>query len=253
MSQRTERVDELLEQLLGDLGHVHGAVHRGQQQRELVAAQARHRVALAQRPEQPLRDALEQAVAHAVAQRVVDDLEAVQVQEQHGQPLARAVRVGHRHRETVVEQHPVGQAGERVLVGQAADTLLRPLALGDVEGREQQRRRGGIAYVGRTGEDYAVPFGNAVVMQSDDPRELIAVHQTLRERPDIAPQRFSDLGITLAVLEPGRASGLYHAESAQEDFLILRAREARVSKDEEIRQSPLARRSFETALRASSG
>jgi glycosyltransferase involved in cell wall biosynthesis len=44
---------------------------------------------------------------------------------------------------------------------------------------------GGVAYVGRTGEDYAVPFGNAVVMQSDDPRELLATHATLRTRPEV--------------------------------------------------------------------
>ena len=44
---------------------------------------------------------------------------------------------------------------------------------------------GGIAYVGRTGEDYAVPFGNAVVMQSEDPRELITAHETLRSRPEL--------------------------------------------------------------------
>ena len=44
---------------------------------------------------------------------------------------------------------------------------------------------GGIAYVGRTGEDYAVPFGNAVVMQSDDPRELITAHLTMRSRPEL--------------------------------------------------------------------
>lgn len=44
---------------------------------------------------------------------------------------------------------------------------------------------GGIAYVGRTGEDYAVPFGNAVVMQSDDPRELLATYAALRNRPEI--------------------------------------------------------------------
>ena len=31
---------------------------------------------------------------------------------------------------------------------------------------------GGIAYVGRTGEDYAIPYGNSVVVQTDDPREL---------------------------------------------------------------------------------
>ena len=45
---------------------------------------------------------------------------------------------------------------------------------------------GGIAYLGRTGEDYAVPFGNAIVVQSDDPRELLTSHLMLRERPELA-------------------------------------------------------------------
>jgi glycosyltransferase involved in cell wall biosynthesis len=45
---------------------------------------------------------------------------------------------------------------------------------------------GGIAYVGRTGEDYAVPFGNSVVVQSDDPRELMTTHGTLRADAKLA-------------------------------------------------------------------
>jgi glycosyltransferase involved in cell wall biosynthesis len=44
---------------------------------------------------------------------------------------------------------------------------------------------GGIAYVGRTGEDYAVPFGNSVVVQSDDPRELTSSYLTLKGKPDL--------------------------------------------------------------------
>ncbi len=44
---------------------------------------------------------------------------------------------------------------------------------------------GGIAYVGRTGEDYAIPFGNAVVVQSDDPRELMTAQRTLAARPEL--------------------------------------------------------------------
>jgi uncharacterized cupin superfamily protein len=56
-------------------------------------------------------------------------------------------------------------------------------------------------------------FGAACVFQSDG--------RVLRERPDLDEQRFPQLGVTLAVLEPGRPSGLYHAESAQEDFLVL--------------------------------
>jgi uncharacterized cupin superfamily protein len=33
--------------------------------------------------------------------------------------------------------------------------------------------------------------------------------------------RFSEFGINLRVLEPGQPSGVYHAESAQEGFLVL--------------------------------
>jgi uncharacterized cupin superfamily protein len=43
----------------------------------------------------------------------------------------------------------------------------------------------------------------------------------LRRRPDVPTSTFSELGLTLQVLEPGQPSGLYHAESNQEDFLVL--------------------------------
>ncbi len=56
-------------------------------------------------------------------------------------------------------------------------------------------------------------FGGRCVFESD-PR-------VLRNRPDLEPRKFPDLGLTLAVLEPGKPSGLYHAESNQEDFLVL--------------------------------
>jgi uncharacterized cupin superfamily protein len=45
--------------------------------------------------------------------------------------------------------------------------------------------------------------------------------RVLQERPDLEPQWFTQLGFTLAVLEPGKRSGMYHAESSQEDFLVL--------------------------------
>lgn len=56
-------------------------------------------------------------------------------------------------------------------------------------------------------------FGGRCVFESS-PR-------VLAERPDIEPQRFTENGFTLAVLEPAKPSGLYHAESCQEDFLVL--------------------------------
>ncbi|HVS84438.1 MAG TPA: cupin domain-containing protein [Gaiellaceae bacterium] len=56
-------------------------------------------------------------------------------------------------------------------------------------------------------------FGWRCVFASD-PR-------VLRDRPDVEPRMFEQVGIALAVLEPGKPTGLYHAESAQEDFLVL--------------------------------
>ena len=56
-------------------------------------------------------------------------------------------------------------------------------------------------------------FGGRCVFESS-PR-------VLGDRPDLEPQMFTQLGFTLAVLEPGKPSGLYHGESNQEDFLVL--------------------------------
>ena len=51
---------------------------------------------------------------------------------------------------------------------------------------------GGLAFVGRTGEDYAVPYGNAVVVQTDDPRELMTHLTTLGSRPALADRIRAD-------------------------------------------------------------
>jgi len=56
-------------------------------------------------------------------------------------------------------------------------------------------------------------FGGRCVFESN-PR-------VLAERPDVDPYPFGDTGFTLAVLEPGKPTGMYHAESGQEDFLVL--------------------------------
>jgi uncharacterized cupin superfamily protein len=56
-------------------------------------------------------------------------------------------------------------------------------------------------------------FGSRTVFEST-PR-------VLAERPDLEPQLFTDVGYALAVLEPGKPNGMYHAESRQENFLVL--------------------------------
>jgi uncharacterized cupin superfamily protein len=56
-------------------------------------------------------------------------------------------------------------------------------------------------------------FGGRCVFESNG--------RVLVERSDLEPQPFEQLGFDLAVLEPGKPSGMYHAESSQEDFLVL--------------------------------
>jgi uncharacterized cupin superfamily protein len=68
-------------------------------------------------------------------------------------------------------------------------------------------------------------FGGRCVFESS-PR-------VLSERPDLTPQFFRQLGFTLAVLEPGKPSGMYHAESNQEDFLVLSGTCTLIIEDEE--------------------
>ena len=65
-----------------DLGH---AEHLRQDDHELVPAQARDRVGFAHACEQPRGDLAQELVAHGMTERVVDGLEAVEIEIEHGQ------------------------------------------------------------------------------------------------------------------------------------------------------------------------
>jgi glycosyltransferase involved in cell wall biosynthesis len=51
---------------------------------------------------------------------------------------------------------------------------------------------GGVAFVGSTGEDYAVPFLNSVVLDTDDPSEIGIALEFLRSHPDVVARLRSD-------------------------------------------------------------
>jgi quercetin dioxygenase-like cupin family protein len=56
-------------------------------------------------------------------------------------------------------------------------------------------------------------FGGRCVFESS--------RRVLEQRPDAEPQHFPETGFTLAVLEPGKPSGMYHSENRQENFFVL--------------------------------
>jgi uncharacterized cupin superfamily protein len=56
-------------------------------------------------------------------------------------------------------------------------------------------------------------FGSRCVFEASE--------RVLQHRPDLHAQWFPQVGYDLDVILPGQPSGLYHDESAQEDFLVL--------------------------------
>jgi hypothetical protein len=95
------------------------------QEGHLVAAQAGQDVARAHDAPQPVGDEAQELVADVVAQRVVDELEAVDVDEEERRPAAIRLLAGQ-----VVQQDPaVPQAGERVAGGVLDERALRPRPL----------------------------------------------------------------------------------------------------------------------------
>jgi uncharacterized cupin superfamily protein len=68
-------------------------------------------------------------------------------------------------------------------------------------------------------------FGGVCIFESDD--------FVLRGRPDLDEYVKPDAGFTLRVVPPGKPSSLYHAESVQEDFLVLQGECVLIVEDQE--------------------
>ena len=76
---------------------------------------------------------LQQRVADQVAERVVDALEVVEVDEQQRQRAwPQRARRSQQRLEVLHEGGAVGQAGQRVVVRQVVDARLRRMAVADV-------------------------------------------------------------------------------------------------------------------------
>ena len=98
------------EDLLGHERGVGRVPRLGQEDRELVAPEARDRVHRAEQSPQPLRELLQQKVAELVAEGVVDLLEPVEV---HGEERERRIAppdAADRVIEAVAQQHAIREA-----------------------------------------------------------------------------------------------------------------------------------------------
>ena len=144
------------------------------QDRELVAAQPRHRVRGPGAGEEPLRRRDEQPVALGVAQAVVHRLEVVEVEEQHRDRVPAAAGQRQRVAHPVPEQRAVGEPGERIVERLVGELLLQPLPLAHVAGVEHDALdRRVVQQVGRQDlgvEPRAVGLAEAPLHRARDAR-----------------------------------------------------------------------------------
>ena len=103
-----------------------------EQDGEFVAAHARDEIAGTQRLAQPVGHGAQQRVARVMAGGVVDALEFVEVEQQHGRQAAM-IRGGGRLRHGGHEMRAVGKAGQRIAHRQPLQPQFGLLALGDVD------------------------------------------------------------------------------------------------------------------------
>ncbi len=94
-----------------------GVVRTRLQDDELVAADPRHRIGGPHRRAQAIGDLLEERVADRVAEGVVDRLEPVEVDQQHGAGLAGPGEARQGFGEALAQEQPVRQAGQRIEAG----------------------------------------------------------------------------------------------------------------------------------------
>ena len=111
---------------------------------ELVAADSGNGVALAQDRLEASCERLQHVVAGVMAAHVVDVLEAVEVDDDHGERLVGAPRPAECLLDAVLEEHAVGEPGERVVKGARMRAIDSPVqddaARGGGAGEEHDRR-----------------------------------------------------------------------------------------------------------------
>jgi hypothetical protein len=131
---------------LGDLVDVFGDLvclldgwSAREQEKELVPADARHDVTLAQTRVEPRRHLFQELVAGGVSERVVHQLEPVQIERPDHDGLPRAAGLREGDPEVLLEEGTVGKLRDGVVVGEELQLRMRVSEL--LDGRAFARER----------------------------------------------------------------------------------------------------------------
>ncbi|MGY4255600.1 hypothetical protein ACVI1L_002668 [Bradyrhizobium sp. USDA 4516] len=110
--------------------------------RELVAAEPRNQRRITDGSAQARGHRLQQRIARRMPERVVDVLEAVEIEHQHRKTRSAAPGTGERALHPFLEQHAIRQIGQRVMLRHIGDLGLGAPLLGDVAMRRHPAAAG---------------------------------------------------------------------------------------------------------------
>jgi hypothetical protein len=159
---------------------------------ELVAAEPRNGIAVARNLAHTVRQHPQQRIAGRMSERVVDLLEAVEVEKEQRHTAPRAPEVGHCRVQVLAKQRAIGEIGEAVVVSHVPDALTGQLLLRDVLGNSEDvlRSVGVVANGDRSRAQEA-----QAIMRGMDRLLLDELHLPGFERPAVS--RHKPVGLLL--------------------------------------------------------
>ena len=141
----------------------------GQQHGELIAAHARHRVAIAQALANAPPGFNQQLVTLGMAQGIVDFLEVIQINEEHGHALLVSRACSHFGLQPVAQHTAIGQTRQRVKVSLMPNQRVSLLALADVSVGAQHAK----------GFAFGVTADHGAARENPLPAAILAAHAVL--------------------------------------------------------------------------
>jgi hypothetical protein len=135
--QLERRLEPVLD-AVGDHDHVGDSGHVLEQDHELVSSEAGERISGTDGPLEPFGGGVQELIAHDVPEVVVDLLEAVEVDEEHGETIVGTLlRSLDGTAQPLLEDLAIREAGERVAIRTTERLLSAPLARDVTQDRDE--------------------------------------------------------------------------------------------------------------------
>src|SRR5882724_1810983 len=116
-------------ELLSDIAKVLGIAELLDEHRKFISPDTGQSVRCAHAFEQMFRNLAKDIVTRTVPQRVIDDLEAIEVEKQHAHRASGSLCASQRSGQVIIEKQAIRQPGQIIMMCQVPDSIGGPAAL----------------------------------------------------------------------------------------------------------------------------